>query len=272
MASTMLSTLVLVCAVTSGAAASSGLRRHRVREVSLKPSSALKLYVKGSPNITNKTAANDHEVKMSKKLAKDEKKNVTGKAKPTKFVNTSGVSSGTCSCEFQAECTCNSALVFMECISHACVSSECNCHEHQYHNACVEMSKTCTSLSFDCSAKQATCKEVISSGDEAHTWQKPSEQIQKELEEMYKERCQLNAAARKGVLNADNRLRELKPEIDDHVEQLQGRNATVPEENCNGEVKKPKAKPPAPTAAPAKGSAGRVVLATLALLVAVVAH
>jgi len=148
-----------------------------------------------------------------------------------------------CACEFKAECTCENSLEFMNCVSAACATGNCDCHEHQYHNACVDMSKTCDSLEFKCSGDKAVCSAPHDGlkKDEHHTEQS-TEELQKELEDLIQKKCKLEEAEKDGWLNADNRLRELKPEIDDHVDQLKARKAEVPDVNdCTPPKKEKKA-------------------------------
>jgi len=162
-----------------------------------------------------------------------------------------------CACEFRGECTCQSSLEFMDCISNACASGGCDCHEHQYHNACVDMANTCVSLEFKCSSMQAVCAMTTNGKEKEEVAELDSEILQDKLKELIKKKCKLEEAEKDGWLNADNRLREVEPEIEHYVEVLKSRKADVPDVNdCSPEeaVKKPKEKE-APKPPPAKSMA-----------------
>jgi len=136
-----------------------------------------------------------------------------------------------CACEFRGECTCQSSLEFMDCISNACASGGCDCHEHQYHNACVDMANTCVSLEFKCSSMKAVCTMTTSEKEKPKVAELSDEVIQDELKDLIKKKCKLEEAEKDGWLNADNRLREIEPEIEHHVEVLKSRKADVPDVN-----------------------------------------
>lgn len=136
-----------------------------------------------------------------------------------------------CACEFRGECTCASSLEFMDCISSACASGGCDCHEHQYHNACVDMANTCVSLEFKCSSMKAVCTMTTSEKEKPKVAELSDEVIQDELKDLIKKKCKLEEAEKDGWLNADNRLREIEPEIEHHVEVLKSRKADVPDVN-----------------------------------------
>jgi len=190
-------------------------------------------------------------------------KNSTGKVEEKKEEKDS------CMCEFKGECNCENALNFMDCISASCASGECGCHEHQYHNACVDMSNTCLSLNFQCSGDKATCSMVVA-GVGHDLDHKSTEELQKDLSMKLSQKCKYEESEKKGWHNADNRLRELEPEIEDHVKTLKARNeAYADPDGCGdvmiGAVQKKKnvtkpEKPEKPEPA-AKGSAAGAALA-----------
>lgn len=153
-----------------------------------------------------------------------------------------------CACEFKGECSCMSSLEFMDCISAACASGSCDCHEHQYHNACVDMANTCVSLEFKCESQKATCSMVTGangtemSGPESQWSQESTEALQAEVADLIEKKCRLEEAEKDGWLNADNRLKTLVPEIEAKVKELKARDAEVPDINdCS--PKKPAEKP-----------------------------
>merc|ERR1719393_105921 len=61
--------------------------------------------------------------------------------------------------------------------------------------------------------------------------EKTTENLQEELKDLIKKKCKLEEAEKDGWLNADNRLREIEPEIEHHVEVLKSRKADVPDVN-----------------------------------------
>jgi len=162
-----------------------------------------------------------------------------------------------CACEFKAACTCQSSLEFMNCISNACATGECECHEHQYHNACVDMANTCASLDFKCASDKIVCTmETSKKALEARPFKRTTPELQDELKELVQKKCKYEEAEKDGWLNADNRLRELEPEIEDHVKALKDRKADVPNMSCNAVEEKEVAEKPKPEkAAPAKSLA-----------------
>lgn len=164
----------------------------------------------------------------------------------------SGSKADSCACEFKGECTCQNSLEFMNCISGACATGDCDCHEHQYHNACVDMANTCVSLDFKCASDKVLCTmETVTSSKtmEAKPHEQSTPELQDELKELVKKKCKLEEAEKDGWLNADNRLRELEPEIEDHVKALEARKADVPAMSCDvaeEPAEKPKEKKTAP--------------------------
>merc|ERR1719446_1287417 len=67
--------------------------------------------------------------------------------------------------------------------------------------------------------------------EEVDTNAKSTTEIKKELKELQEKRCDLKEAEKDGWLNADNRLREIEPEIEHHVEVLKSRKVDVPDVN-----------------------------------------
>merc|ERR1719217_441523 len=75
--------------------------------------------------------------------------------------------------------------------------------------------------------------------------QQSTQIIKEELKDLIKKKCKLEQAEKDGWLNADNRLRDLMPEIEAHVKVLKERKEEVPDINdCSPEkpVEKPEAK------------------------------
>merc|ERR1719379_1201617 len=85
----------------------------------------------------------------------------------------------------------------------------------------------------------AVCTMTSHPDPEPRVAEKSTEALQEELEDLIEKKCKLEEAEKDGWLNADNRLREIEPEIEHHVEELKSRKAEVPDINdCS-----PKAKP-----------------------------
>lgn len=166
-----------------------------------------------------------------------------------------------CACEFRGVCSCQASLEFMDCMNIACASGKCDCHEHQYHNACVELSHTCSSLSFECSTDKAVCHMTKSSKDEPDMHMRPTTEIQRELKELYARKCKLEEAEKDGFINADNRLRQVNPEIEEHIKTLTARNETVPELSCEGGEEVEKVEKEEPKLTPAKGASEGALMA-----------
>eukprot|EP00747_Dinoflagellata_sp_TGD_P212507 gnl/TRDRNA2_/TRDRNA2_85590_c1_seq2.p1 gnl/TRDRNA2_/TRDRNA2_85590_c1~~gnl/TRDRNA2_/TRDRNA2_85590_c1_seq2.p1 ORF type:complete len:276 (-),score=93.50 gnl/TRDRNA2_/TRDRNA2_85590_c1_seq2:134-931(-) len=119
-----------------------------------------------------------------------------------------------CKCKFIGHCTCRQAMEFMDCISDACASGECDCHEMQFKHACQQMSDTCESVGLQCSKDKATCLHQKPPSEESE------EEVLLDLGDLKERKCKLEEAEKRGYLNADERLRELKPKIQARKDQL----------------------------------------------------
>merc|ERR1719316_1517982 len=142
----------------------------------------------------------------NRKLRKGSKA-VARKVDGSHIPNALAVIGDKCKCKFIGHCTCRQAIQFMDCISDACASGECDCHEKQFQLSCFEMADTCSSIGMGCTEDRATCTHMPVYKDES------KEEILADLAEMKERKCKLEEAERRGYLNADNRLRELKPKI-----------------------------------------------------------
>merc|ERR1719389_13322 len=112
------------------------------------------------------------------------------------------------------------------------------------------MANTCmSSLEFKCTSDKVLCTEMETVGNktEVEVHEKSTKELQDELKELIKKKCKLEEAEKDGWLNADNRLRELEPEIEDHVKALEDRKADVPNLSCNAAEEKKPAEKPKPT-------------------------
>lgn len=119
-----------------------------------------------------------------------------------------------CKCKFIGLCSCRASVEFMDCIADACASGHCDCHKNQFQEACGNMSAACPSIGVQCSKDKATCLH------HSHAEDEPTADILSDLEELRQQKCKLLAAAKAGFLNADNRLRELKPRIQARIDAL----------------------------------------------------
>jgi len=65
---------------------------------------------------------------------------------------------GSCECNFQDMCTCESALAHLDCISKTCAKQECDCPAVQFSQSCGQMASVCKPmLDISCTPKQAVC-------------------------------------------------------------------------------------------------------------------
>jgi len=95
-------------------------------------------------------------------LALSQRKPLNLYIEPVPTNQTASAAKEDCKCSFHSECTCEAALEFLDCISKSCSSGQCACHEYQYYNACVDMSKTCVQkLEFQCSKEETRCNGKV---------------------------------------------------------------------------------------------------------------
>lgn len=65
---------------------------------------------------------------------------------------------GSCQCDFEAMCTCESALAHLDCISRTCASEECDCPAVQFSQSCGQIASVCKPmLDISCTPEQALC-------------------------------------------------------------------------------------------------------------------
>eukprot|EP00927_Polykrikos_kofoidii_P059560 TRINITY_DN54709_c0_g1_i1.p1 TRINITY_DN54709_c0_g1~~TRINITY_DN54709_c0_g1_i1.p1 ORF type:complete len:360 (-),score=40.29 TRINITY_DN54709_c0_g1_i1:87-1109(-) len=65
-----------------------------------------------------------------------------------------------CGCHFRGLCSCSAALEFMSCISDACNTGLCACHDTVFLDSCLVMDGTCPAASLHCEAHTATCNNL----------------------------------------------------------------------------------------------------------------
>jgi len=153
----------------------------------------------------------------NRKLRKGSKA-VARKVENSEIPNSLAVIGDKCKCKFVGHCTCRQAIQFMDCISDACASGECDCHEKQFQLSCYEMADTCSSIGMGCTEDKATCTHMPVYKDES------TDEILADLAEMKERKCKLEEAQSRGYLNADNRLRELEPKIQGALDMLKSKD------------------------------------------------
>jgi len=135
-----------------------------------------------------------------------------------------------CKCKFIGLCSCRASVEFMDCIADACASGGCDCHEHQFEEACGNMSATCPSIGVQCAKDKATCLH------HSHAEDEPTADILSDLEELRAKQCKLQKAHKMGFLNADNRMRELEAQIQARKDALIIKNVDcTPNMKCDDE-------------------------------------
>jgi len=150
---------------------------------------------------------------------------VAKKVRPEFMPNVLAKLAEQCQCQFQGICTCEGSMDFMDCISEACAAGTCDCHNQQYHKGCVDMAMTCPSLDFDCTSNRAVCTVEVRTVDGREVKEETPEQILDDLAAMKEKKCRLEKANEDGWLNADRRLEELKPYIEERLEALQSKSS-----------------------------------------------
>jgi len=144
-------------------------------------------------------------------------------------------------CRFRDVCDCNAAMEFMDCVSGACHGGRHDCHELEYHRACVGMARTCQGLDFECSNRRAVCTITVNMTDperEAAMARRTDEELREELRKLQKEKCTLeHAMMHHDLLNADNELAKLAPRVQRRMKELQARDAgNIPSFECKDEL------------------------------------
>jgi len=134
-----------------------------------------------------------------------------------------------CQCQFHGACTCKDTLAFMDCIATACSSGKCTCPADQYHQSCLAMEGACLDLEFECSNNRVKC-----SAHAKHPWDEDKKGLLEALEEMRVKKCKLKEASEAGWVNADNRMRELEPKIQDAIRKLKALGGEPPDMDCDG--------------------------------------
>jgi len=136
-----------------------------------------------------------------------------------------------CSCEFRGVCGCEAAIEFMDCVSAACNSGKCDCHETQFQHACTSIAGECSSLEMECESDRAAClveEETIAASPRPRT----EEHIYAELRDLKEKSCRLELAEADGWLNAGVRLRTVRHDIDAKMSELETMKAATPEMHC----------------------------------------
>jgi len=151
-------------------------------------------------------------------------------------------------CRFHDVCDCSAAMEFMDCISGACHGGRHDCHELEYHRACVNMAHTCQKLDFECSNRRAVCTITVNMTDPeraAAMARRTDEELREELRQLQKEKCaHEHAMMHHDLLNADNELAKLAPKVQRRIQELQSRDAEdIPSFACDdGVPEKPASK------------------------------
>jgi len=140
-----------------------------------------------------------------------------------------------CKCHFHGSCSCEQSMEFMDCIADACASGKCDCEPSQYRYACMDMSRVCTNLDFDCSHNRAVCASEVYYNPRLVTDMTKAEVLE-ELKELKGKKCKLEVAHEKGWLNADRRLEEINGYITDRLEALEAGGAATPWMGCGPEI------------------------------------
>jgi len=150
--------------------------------------------------------------------------------KPTFLRSHDESSSDTCQCHFQAACTCDATMQFMDCIADACHSGKCDCHALQFKHACLVMSETCPKLTMECSPEKAVC--VADRESMLHARSQTTEETYEDLMHLKEEKCRLEAAEEDGWLNTKKQLADVNNEIQKHMHILSKRCEKRPEMHC----------------------------------------
>lgn len=132
-----------------------------------------------------------------------------------------------CRCAFHGSCSCKDTLAFMDCIGRACSSGKCTCPADQYQQSCQAMRGACLDLEFECSNNRVKCSEQAN-----HPWDQDKKGLLEALEEMRMKKCQLKESSEAGWVNADNRIRELEPKIQDALRKLRALGGEPPYMGC----------------------------------------
>lgn len=141
-----------------------------------------------------------------------------------------------CQCQFEGECTCKSALAFMDCIAKACTSAVCQCKKSQYQESCLALGSSCEgALHLQCMPSSVSCSMEASIAETTTTTLplETEESVLAELEGLRKRKCELIKAIEDGWLNADNRLRELEPVIENRLQRLAELGGSAPYMGCD---------------------------------------
>jgi len=136
-----------------------------------------------------------------------------------------------CKCEFVGLCTCEASVQFMKCIAAACQEGTCDCADLAFRNACDQMAGECPSSGLQCTSKTATClsNPVVKTGSPEEI--KDAEDSLRKLKE---QKCRLEEAVEGGWVNADNRLKDLLPQIQAGLDSLEDMDVTdMPSMNCS---------------------------------------
>jgi len=145
-------------------------------------------------------------------------------------------------CRFNDVCDCGAAMEFMDCITDSCHNgNRYDCHELEYHRACVSMARTCQKLDFECSTRRSVCSVTVNMTDPeraAAMARRTDEELREELRAMQKDKCRLeHAMMHHDLLNADNELARLAPKVQRRIEELQSRDAgNIPSFDCEGDA------------------------------------
>eukprot|EP00746_Dinoflagellata_sp_MGD_P165558 gnl/MRDRNA2_/MRDRNA2_94899_c0_seq1.p1 gnl/MRDRNA2_/MRDRNA2_94899_c0~~gnl/MRDRNA2_/MRDRNA2_94899_c0_seq1.p1 ORF type:complete len:336 (+),score=70.23 gnl/MRDRNA2_/MRDRNA2_94899_c0_seq1:96-1010(+) len=69
-----------------------------------------------------------------------------------------GSPAGACECNFEAMCTCETAMAHLDCISKTCANEECDCPAVQFSQSCGQIASVCKPmLDISCTPEEASC-------------------------------------------------------------------------------------------------------------------
>merc|ERR1719235_2558360 len=83
---------------------------------------------------------------------------------------------------------------------------------------------------MQCSSDRAAC--VVEEEAELRQQNRTTDAIYEELMDLKEKRCRLEIAAEDGWLNAGNRLRPVREDIEERMQELMTRGAPLPEMHC----------------------------------------
>lgn len=164
-----------------------------------------------------------------------------GGPKPPALTATLLKAANECSCSFRTVCTCERTMEFMDCMAEACATGRCACDAQLYHAACTDVQAMCNvehSIDMQCIAEtqfdggSTVCTtETITTGS-LFLARMQSYDIHTELTMMRDEKCKLEAEVQEGWTGSHNKLKDLRPKIDERARILARRGEPIPRLDC----------------------------------------